>query len=243
MLRRARRITMRVAAHTRMNLFSFIYQKHVRDIFWQAVVLAGLLGLVAFFVDQRLAQHARRRHRVRLRFPLAHRRHRGAVRADQLHARSRTTGRCSAVGIVNTMLITLISAAAATVLGFLIGIARLSRNWLLVDARRRLCRSRAQHPAAVLRAVLVLRRDRRPARPAPVDPDLRRRVPQQSRAHHPAAELRRRRSARPRSSSSARSSSRSASPGGRGGAATAPARTRRCGPSARCCSSCCRSSR
>jgi general L-amino acid transport system permease protein len=35
------------------------------------------------------------------------------------------------VGIVNTLLITLISAAAATVLGFVIGIARLSRNWLL----------------------------------------------------------------------------------------------------------------
>ena len=35
------------------------------------------------------------------------------------------------VGIVNTLLITLVSAAAATVLGFLIGIARLSRNWLL----------------------------------------------------------------------------------------------------------------
>ena len=35
------------------------------------------------------------------------------------------------VGIVNTLLITLVSAAAATVLGFLVGIARLSRNWLL----------------------------------------------------------------------------------------------------------------
>jgi general L-amino acid transport system permease protein len=35
------------------------------------------------------------------------------------------------VGIVNTMLITVISATAATVLGFLVGVARLSRNWLL----------------------------------------------------------------------------------------------------------------
>ena len=41
-----------------------------------------------------------------------------------------------AVGIVNTMLITLISAAAATVLGFLIGIARLSTNWLLSTVLR-----------------------------------------------------------------------------------------------------------
>jgi general L-amino acid transport system permease protein len=35
------------------------------------------------------------------------------------------------VGIVNTLIITLISAIAATVLGFFIGIARLSHNWLL----------------------------------------------------------------------------------------------------------------
>src|SRR5205085_7937805 len=35
------------------------------------------------------------------------------------------------VGIVNTLVITLISVAAATLLGFLIGIARLSHNWLL----------------------------------------------------------------------------------------------------------------
>jgi general L-amino acid transport system permease protein len=35
------------------------------------------------------------------------------------------------VGIVNTLLITLVSAATATVLGFVIGIARLSGNWLL----------------------------------------------------------------------------------------------------------------
>ena len=68
------------------------------------------------------------------------------------------------VGVANTMLVTVIAIAiCATLLGFVIGIARLSSHWLLSTLRRRLYRGRPQHPAAVLRAVLVFRRDRRPA--------------------------------------------------------------------------------
>src|SRR6266487_1949371 len=36
--------------HTRMTLFSFIYQKKVRDLFWQALVLGLTLGLLVFFI-------------------------------------------------------------------------------------------------------------------------------------------------------------------------------------------------
>lgn len=113
-----------------MSLFSFFYQKRVRDIFWQASVLAGVLGLVAFFVAN------------------ASRNMRDAGIASGFDFLWRTAGievpfvltsytaqsdnlALLWVGIINTLLITLVSVAAATVLGFVIGVARLSRNWLL----------------------------------------------------------------------------------------------------------------
>jgi general L-amino acid transport system permease protein len=111
-------------------MFSFIYQKKVRDIFWQAFILLGFLGLMTFFIIN------------------ASRNMRDAGIASGFDFLWRTAGieipfvltnytaqsdnwALLWVGIVNTMLITLVSAVAATVLGFLIGIARLSRNWLL----------------------------------------------------------------------------------------------------------------
>ena len=113
-----------------MNLLSFIYQKRVRDLFWQVMVLGLTLGLLVFFVLN------------------ASRNMRDAGIASGFDFLWRTAGievpfvltsytpqsdnlALLWVGIVNTLLITLISAAAATVLGFFIGIARLSHNWLL----------------------------------------------------------------------------------------------------------------
>ena len=96
-----------------MTLFSFIYQKKVRDLFWQAFVLVGVLGLLAFFVIN------------------ASRNMRDAGIASGFDFLFRTAGieipfvltsytpqssnlALLWVGIVNTLIITLISAAAAT---------------------------------------------------------------------------------------------------------------------------------
>jgi general L-amino acid transport system permease protein len=111
-------------------LFSFIHQKKVRDLFWQALVLGLTLGLLIFFVlnasrNMREAGIASgfdflwRTAGIEIPFVLTG----YTPQSDNLALLW--------VGIVNTLLITLISAAAATVLGFVIGIARLSRNWLL----------------------------------------------------------------------------------------------------------------
>ena len=109
---------------------SFFYQKRVRDIFWQAFVLAGVLGLVAFFVVN--ASRNMRDAGIASGFDFL-------WRTAGIEVPFVLTGYTAQsdnlallwVGIVNTLLITLVSAASATVLGFLIGIARLSRNWLL----------------------------------------------------------------------------------------------------------------
>jgi general L-amino acid transport system permease protein len=113
-----------------VTLFSFIHQKKVRDLFWQALVLGLTLGLLVFFVlnasrNMREAGIASgfdflwRTAGIEIPFVLTG----YTPQSDNLALLW--------VGIVNTLLITLISAAAATVLGFVIGIARLSRNWLL----------------------------------------------------------------------------------------------------------------
>src|SRR5262245_32158256 len=111
-------------------LLSFFRQKRVRDIFWQAFVLVSVLSLLAFFVIN------------------ASRNMRDAGIASGFDFLWRTAGieipfvltnytaqsdnwALLFVGIVNTLLITFVSVIAATALGFVIGIARLSTNWLL----------------------------------------------------------------------------------------------------------------
>lgn len=113
-----------------MTLFSFIYQKKVRDLFWQVFVLVGVLGLLAFFVVN--ASRNMREAGIASGFDFLFR----TAGIEIPFVLTNYTPQSSNlallwVGIVNTLIITLISAASATLLGFLIGIARLSHNWLL----------------------------------------------------------------------------------------------------------------
>jgi len=113
-----------------MTLFSFIYQKKVRNLFWQVLVLGVTLGLLVFFVLN--ASRNMREAGIASGFDFL-------WRTAGIEVPFVLTGYTPQsdnlallwVGIVNTLLITLIAAAAATVLGFLIGVARLSHNWLL----------------------------------------------------------------------------------------------------------------
>jgi general L-amino acid transport system permease protein len=112
------------------GMISFLYQKKFRDIFWQAAVLFGFLGLMTFFVIN--ASRNMRDAGIASGFDFLWR----TAGIEVPFVLTNYTAQSSnwallAVGIVNTLLITLVSAVAATVLGFLIGIARLSRNWLL----------------------------------------------------------------------------------------------------------------
>jgi general L-amino acid transport system permease protein len=113
-----------------MRLFAFVYQKKVRDLFWQALVLGLTLGLLVFFILN--ASRNMREAGIASGFDFL-------WRSAGIEVPFVLTGYTPQsdnlallfVGIVNTLVITLISAVAATVLGFLIGIARLSHNWLL----------------------------------------------------------------------------------------------------------------
>ncbi len=59
------------------------------------------------------------------------------------------------IGVLNTLKVAVIGVVLATILGTLIGIGRLSKNWLLAKLTGVLRRDAARHPAAAAIAVLV----------------------------------------------------------------------------------------
>jgi len=111
-------------------MLSFIYQKRVRDFFWQAVVLVGVVGLLAFFVIN--ASRNMREAGIASGFDFLWRTA-GIEIPFVLTSYTAQSDNWALlwVGVVNTLLITCVSAIAATALGFVIGVARLSGNWLL----------------------------------------------------------------------------------------------------------------
>ena len=66
-----------------------------------------------------------------------------------------TFGRALIIGILNTLKVSVVGIVLATILGTLIGIGRLSGNWLLARHHRVLRRDAARHPGAAATAVLV----------------------------------------------------------------------------------------
>jgi len=111
---------------------SFINNRRVRDVFWQVAVWAAVLGLLAYFVRNASDNMAKagiasgfdflgRASGIELPFLLTGYTAQSSI-LDLLWA-----------GVVNTMTVALVAIVAATLLGFVLGIARLSRNWLLAS--------------------------------------------------------------------------------------------------------------
>ena len=63
---------------------------------------------------------------------------------------------CSSSVLLNTLLVSVIGIFFATILGFIVGLGRLSPNWLVAAAGGRLCRTHPQPAASVPDSVLVL---------------------------------------------------------------------------------------
>jgi general L-amino acid transport system permease protein len=111
-------------------LLAFVNNRKVRDVFWQIVVLAAMLGLLAYFVRNASENMVRAGIASGFDF-LTH-----TAGIEVPFVLTDYTPRSSIqsllwVGVANTLVVALIASAAATVLGFALGIARLSRNWLL----------------------------------------------------------------------------------------------------------------
>lgn len=114
----------------RQMLRRLFYDAKVRDLFWQVAICASLIGLTVFFVRNASQNMVNagiasgfdflwRSAGIDVPFTLT-----GYKASDNIWA-------LFWAGVANTMFVSLISMLLATLLGFLIGLARLSSHWLL----------------------------------------------------------------------------------------------------------------
>lgn len=104
--------------------------ERVRNFAYQALLLAAVIGLGWYLVSNTLHNLATRQIQVGFAFLS---KEAGFEIAEKLidYDASNSYGRAFLVGLANTLMVSVIGVLAATVLGTLIGIARLSSNWLL----------------------------------------------------------------------------------------------------------------
>ena len=111
-------------------MISFLRDRKVRDILWQAAATAAMVAVVWFFVQNASQNMVKagiasgfrflgRDSGIEVPFNLT-----GYKPSDSIVALLWT-------GIVNTLLVSIVSIAVATIIGFAVGLLRLSRNWLL----------------------------------------------------------------------------------------------------------------
>ena len=109
---------------------ALLSSEKVRGIFWQALLLAAVIGVGWYLFNNTQANLARSNIQVGFDFlgkeagfeiaesPIAY---------DATH----TYGRAFLVGVLNTLYVSLLGIVLATILGTLVGVARLSSNWLV----------------------------------------------------------------------------------------------------------------
>ncbi len=111
-------------------LTGLLYRAEVRQALYQALLLLAVVA-VGWWVVDNVADNLRRQN-IASGFAFLDRTSGFDVSQTLIEYSSTSTyGRAFWVGLLNTLLVAGIGIAAATVLGFVIGIARLSSNWLV----------------------------------------------------------------------------------------------------------------
>jgi len=111
-------------------LFGLIYRPEVRRAVYQVVLLAAL-AFVAVWVVNNVAENLRRQN-IASGFDFLGRTSGFDVSQSLIeYSNVSTYGRAFWVGLLNTLLVAALGIVAATVIGFVVGIARLSSNWLI----------------------------------------------------------------------------------------------------------------
>ncbi|MFQ6022489.1 MAG: amino acid ABC transporter permease [Acidiferrobacterales bacterium] len=101
-----------------------------RAIFFQVLVLGGIILLCIFLVNNTLANLARQG--IASGFAFLGKTAGFSISMSLIeYAEENTYFRAFAVGLINTILVSAIGVVFATILGFIVGVARLSRNWLI----------------------------------------------------------------------------------------------------------------
>jgi general L-amino acid transport system permease protein len=109
---------------------SFLYRPEVRQAIYQAVLVIGLALLLYVLITNTAANL--RRQNIASGFGFIDRTAGFDVSQHLIdYNNSMTYGRAFLVGLLNTLLVAALGIVIATILGFVIGIARLSSNWLV----------------------------------------------------------------------------------------------------------------
>jgi general L-amino acid transport system permease protein len=112
------------------NFRSVIYDPKYRGIFFQLITLVVLVG-VAWWIAHNTAMNLARSNTAS---GFGFLRGRAGFEVGQsliAYSSDSTYGRALVVGILNTMLVAVTGIITATVIGFIVGIGRLSHNWLI----------------------------------------------------------------------------------------------------------------
>jgi general L-amino acid transport system permease protein len=114
----------------KVDFKGLLYRPEVRQIVWQLALLAAL-GFAAYWVVSNVAANLRRQN-IASGFDFLGRISGFDVAQSLIeYSNVSTYGRAFWVGLLNTLLVAALGVVAATALGFIIGIARLSSNWLI----------------------------------------------------------------------------------------------------------------
>jgi len=111
----------------------WIYDPKVRGIIFQAVAVACVAWMLFYFISNALHNMETRGIATGFAF-LENRASFGIAQTLISYSEDDTYGRAFIIGLLNTLLVSVIGIIFATALGFLVGIARLSKNWLLSRA-------------------------------------------------------------------------------------------------------------
>jgi general L-amino acid transport system permease protein len=113
-----------------LSLDGLWHNAAVRGLIYQVLVLTALCGLAAWMIGN--AQHVLTRRGIATGFSFLLRESGFPISPSLIpYSAADSFMRAFAVGLLNTLSVSLASVVAATVLGVLIGIGRLSRNWII----------------------------------------------------------------------------------------------------------------
>ncbi|BCH33742.1 amino acid ABC transporter permease [Mesorhizobium sp. L-8-10] len=120
--------------HTAPARASFLNDPKVRGIFYQAVVFIVLVALIYWIIGNTVENL--RRANIASGFGFLSGRAGFDVSQSLIEYSSDSTyGRALLVGLLNTLLVAVTGIVTASIIGFLVGIGRLSKNWLI----RKIC--------------------------------------------------------------------------------------------------------
>lgn len=112
------------------RLSGFLYRPEVRQAIYQVLLLAAV-AYVAYWVVNNVADNLRRQN-VATGFDFLGRTSGFDVSQSLIeYSNASSYGRAFWVGLLNTLLVAVLGIVAATVIGFIVGIGRLSSNWLV----------------------------------------------------------------------------------------------------------------